>query len=54
MGVEMGRESDLRRCGRDSRESWERTRPRTGVGDARGRKGSDLGECEWGQQRKGG
>ena len=34
------------------KERGERTRPRAGVGDARGRKRSDSGKCEGVQQRK--
>ena len=36
----------------DCKERGERTGPRAGVGDARGRKRSDSGKCEGVQQRK--
>ena len=37
---------------KNSREKGERTQSRAEIGDARGRKRSDLGECEGVQQRK--
>ena len=52
VGVEMGRESDARRCGGGCKERGERTWVR--VNDVKGRKGSDSGECEGVQQKKGG
>ena len=44
--VAMGREGDTRRCGGGQQKKRVRTQPRTGVGDTRDRKGSDLGSVK--------